>query len=197
MTSMNYPERYKTELLNAIESIDLAQVHAVIQILKEARAEGHRIFVCGDGRTDFVASQFLCEMVEQASFNRATRFRILALSDRPPRGGHAEDADRVFVEQLKNFAEPGDVVIGISVTGNSANVVNAVDYACWIGCRTIAVTGADGGKLASLADVTIKVSVAHVGSVEDAHMIICHMIGYYFVDFEQPIEHPSGGPLTG
>ncbi len=191
---MNYPERYKTELLNAIESIDLAQVQAVIQILKVARTEGHRIFVCGEGRTDLVASQFLCEMVEQASFNRSERFRALALTDRLPRGGRAQDADRVFVEQVKSFAEPGDVVIGISVTGNSANVVNAIDYAGWIGCRTIAVTGGDGGKLASLADVTIRVPVAHVGSIEDAHMIICHMIGYYFVDFEKPVVHPSGDP---
>jgi len=191
---MNYPERYKTELLNAIESIDLAQIELVIQILKEARAEGHKVFVCGDAGTDSIASQFLCDMVKEANVNRPERFRILALSDRPARSSHGEQAERLFVEQLKSFAEPGDVVIGISVTGNSPNVVNAIDYACWIGCRTVAVTGSDGGKLGSLADVTIQVAVAHVGSVEDAHMIICHMIGYYFVDFEKPLEHPFGGP---
>ena len=190
---MSYSARYKNELLNAIESIDLGKVEDVIQILKDARAEGHKIFVCGEGRPDFLASQFLCELVEQASFNRSERFRILALTDRPRWSGIPQDADRLFVEQLKNFAEPGDVVIGISVSGNSANVVNAIDYACWIGCRTVAVTGSDSGALGPLADITIQVAVSHVGSIENAHMIICHMIGYYFVDFERSVEFPPGG----
>ena len=191
---MSYPERYKTQLLNAIESIDLNLVEDVIQTLKEARTSGHKIFVCGDGGTDFIASRFLCDMVQQASFNRASRFRILALNDQMPRGTQAEASNRVFVEQLKNFAEPGDVVIGISVTGDSPNVVNAIDYACWIGCRTIAVTGKDGGKLAPLADLSIQVPVSHAASIEDAHMIICHMIGYYFVDFEKPLERLTDPP---
>lgn len=188
---MSYPERYKTELLNAIERIDLEKVEAVIKILQEARTSGHKIFVCGDGGADFIASESLCEMAKRASFNQSSRFRILALRDHLPRGREPKDAERVFVEQLKDFAEPGDVVIGISVTGNVASVVNAVSYACWIGCRTIAVTGHDGGQLAPLADISIQVAVSHAGSVEDAHMIICHMIGYYFLDFEKPVEHPS------
>ncbi len=69
-------------------------------------------------------------------------------------------------------------------TGNSLSLVNAVKYASWIGCRTIGITGGDGGRLAQLAELNIHVPVAHLGSIEDSHVIICHMIGYYFADLE-------------
>jgi D-sedoheptulose 7-phosphate isomerase len=90
----------------------------------------------------------------------------------------------VFLEQLKNFAEPGDVLLSISGSGNSANVLKAVEYANSIGCKTIALTGRDGGKLGPMANLNIQVPVPHMGRIEDAHMIICHMIGYYFMDTE-------------
>lgn len=185
---MNYPARYKSELLNAIQSIDLDKVNQVIEIFREARAHGRRIFVCGDGGTDFIAAQSLTEMVNSAGFNRSSRFRIMALTDQLPRvPGHKQEfaPDRVFVEQLKNFAEPDDVVMGISASGSIPSVLRAIEYASWIGCRTVAVTGCDAGELSSLADVMIDVRVAHHGSIEDAHIVICHMIGYYFVEFEK------------
>lgn len=185
---MNYPAQYKCELLDAIESLDLDKVNQVIDIFSEARVYGRRIFVCGDQGTDFAAAQSLCEMVSSAVFNRSARFRILALSDHMPRvsGQNPESvAGRVFVEQLKNIAEPDDVVMGISVSPNAPSVLGALEYASWIGCRTIAVTGCKGGELASLADVTIDVQASHVASIEDVHIVICHMIGTYFVEFEK------------
>jgi len=185
---MDYPGRYKNQILCALQSIDLGKVGQIIQIFKTARAHGRRIFVCGSGGSDSMASQFLCDIVKSASFNRSPRFRILALSDQTPRIGGMRDEfakDRIFVEQLKNFAEPEDVVLGICTSGASLNVVNAIEYASWIGCRTIAITGNDGGDAARLAELAIETPVTHVGSVEDVHLIICHMIGYYFVDSEK------------
>lgn len=185
---MDYPGQYKAQILNAIQSIDLGKVSQVIQVFKTARAHGQRIFVCGNGGVDSMVSQFLCDMVKGASYNRSSRLRILALSDQMPKVSREQDnltGDRVFVEQLKNFAEPEDVVMGICPSGNSPNVVNAIEYASWIGCHTIGVTGHDGGKIAQLAELNIQVPVTHAGSIEDAHVIICHMIGYYFVDVEK------------
>jgi len=182
---LSYPARYKFELLNAIQSLDLDKVNQVIEIFDEARTAGQRIFVCGRG-ADFAASQSLSEMVSNAPATGSSRFRILALSDQvSPRGGnyHPEShSDRVFVEQLKNVAEPDDVVLGISVSGNAPSVLHAIEYASWIGCKTIAVTGPEAGAVSLLADITIDVPVSHLASVEDAHLIICHMIGYYFVE---------------
>jgi len=88
----------------------------------------------------------------------------------------------VFEEQLKNFARPGDLVMAISGSGNSPNVVRALEWANGLGCRTIALTGRDGGKLGRLAQLNILVGVPHMGRIEDAHMIVCHMIGYYFME---------------
>ena len=187
---MDYPSQYQAEILNAIQSIDLDKVSQVIQVFKAARARGQKVFVCGADGLDSMASQFLCELVKGASLNRS-RFRILALNDRLPWIGPVRNDsahDRVFVEQLKNFAEPEDVVVGICTTGNTPNVVNAIEYASWIGCRTIGITGGDGGEVARLAELAIEVPVSHVGGIEDVHMIICHMIGSYFVEFEKPTE---------
>jgi D-sedoheptulose 7-phosphate isomerase len=90
----------------------------------------------------------------------------------------------VFAEQLKNFAERDDVVIAISGSGNSLNVVRAVEYANSIGCRTIALSGRDGGELGPLAQLNIHVREPHMGRIEDAHMVVCHMICYYFMEQE-------------
>jgi D-sedoheptulose 7-phosphate isomerase len=184
---MKYTAHYKARLLDAIQSIDLDKVDEVIQIFKDARSHSGRIFVCGDGEIDLIASEFLCDLVKEANLNQTARFRILPLSSRARwAAGHRGEmaAGRLFVEQLKNFAQPGDVFMGISATGGSLNVVRAIEYAKWIGCRTIAVTGDGPSKLSSLADIHLQVAVPHTGSVEDAELIICHMIGYYFLDLE-------------
>ncbi|HEV2448762.1 MAG TPA: SIS domain-containing protein [Candidatus Sulfopaludibacter sp.] len=188
MMTTTFPERYKSALFQAIDTIDLEKVRQAIDVLARARDEGRHIFVCGNGGSASTASHFVCDMVKGASFNRAKRFRILALTDSlPTLTAYSNDVhyDCVFVEQLKNFAQPGDVVMAISGSGNSPNVLGAIEYANSIGCRTIALTGRDGGKLAPLAELNIQVSNPHMGRIEDGHMIAAHMICYYFMDEEQ------------
>jgi D-sedoheptulose 7-phosphate isomerase len=180
-----YPQLYKADLQRAIESVDLAKVSRAIEILARARDEGRHIFVCGNGGSASTASHFVCDMVKGASFNRAARFRIMALTDSLPTiTAYSNDVgyECVFVEQLKNFAQPGDVLMAISGSGNSPNVLRAVEYANSAGCRTIALTGRDGGRLGPLAQLNIQVSNPHMGRIEDAHMIVTHMICYYFMD---------------
>ncbi|MBI3679728.1 MAG: SIS domain-containing protein [Acidobacteria bacterium] len=184
---MNFPEAYRTGCLKAIETIDLEKVQQAIELFKEARDCDRQIFVCGNGGSAATASHFVCDLVKGASFNRRSRFRILALTDSLPTiTAYSNDVsyDAVFVEQLKNFARPGDLVMGISGSGNSPNVLRAIEYANSIGCRTLALTGRDGGQLGPLAGLHLHVNHIHMGRIEDAHMIICHMIGYYFMDTE-------------
>ena len=185
----SFPEMYKADLLKAIETIDLEKVGQAIDILFQARDEGRRIFVCGNGGSASTASHFVCDMVKGASFQRDKRFRIMALTDSLPTiTAYANDVgyDCVFVEQLKNFAEPGDVVVAISGSGNSPNVLQAVEYANSIGCRSIALSGRNGGKLGPMAQLNLQASNAHMGRIEDVHMIVMHMICYYFMDAEKP-----------
>jgi D-sedoheptulose 7-phosphate isomerase len=186
---MTFPESYKAELLKAIETIDLNKVNQAIELFREARAQGRHIFVCGNGGSASTASHFACDIVKGASYQRERRFRIMALTDQlPTLTAYANDVgyDCVFAEQLKNFAQPGDVVMAISGSGNSPNVLEAVKYANHAGCRTVALTGRDGGKLGPLAHINIQVPVAHMGRIEDAHMIVCHMIGYCFMEERCP-----------
>jgi D-sedoheptulose 7-phosphate isomerase len=182
---MNFPAEYKTELLKALDAVDLGRVNQAIELFKDVRAHGRHIFVCGNGGSASTASHFACDMVKGASYNRGQRFRIMALTDQLATiTAYANDVsyDSVFVEQLRNFAQPGDLVMGISGSGNSPNVIRALEYANSIGCRTIALTGRDGGKLAPLAQLSIEVAAPHMGRIEDAHMMVCHMIGYYFME---------------
>ena len=182
---MTFPQVYKRAVLEAIDTIELDKVSAAIALFRAARANGSRIFVCGNGGSAATASHFACDVVKGASYNRPARFRIMALTDQVPTiTAYANDVsyDAVFVEQLKNFAEPGDLFMGISGSGNSPNVLRAIEYASATGCRTIALTGRDGGKLGALAQVHIQVREPHMGRIEDAHMIVCHMICYYFME---------------
>jgi D-sedoheptulose 7-phosphate isomerase len=182
-----FPANYKSEILKAIESIDLSKVNQVIGILAEARDAGRHIFVCGNGGSASTASHFVCDMLKGASFGRTSRFRIMALADSLPTiTAYSNDVsyECVFVEQLKNFAQPGDVVMAFSGSGNSPNVLRAVEYGNSIGCRTIALTGGNGGKLGPLAEVNVLVSNPHMGRIEDGHMIVMHMVCYYFMEAE-------------
>jgi D-sedoheptulose 7-phosphate isomerase len=191
---MSFSDDYRKQLIETIASIDLAKVDQAIEWLRQARNENRRIFVCGNGGSASTASHFACDIVKGASFNRRARFRIMALTDNlATLTAYSNDVgyDCVFVEQLKNFAEPGDVVMGISGSGNSVNVLRAVEYANNSGCRTIGLTGRDGGKLGSLAQLNIQVPVQHMGRIEDGHMIVCHMIGYYFMDTEYAATVPD------
>lgn len=184
----SFLELYKAGVLKATEAIELEKVGQAIGILTQARDEGRRIFVCGNGGSASTASHFVCDMAKGASFQRDKRFRIMALTDSLPTiTAYANDVgyDCVFVEQLKNFAEPGDVVMAISGSGNSPNVLHAMEYANSIGCRTIALSGRNGGKLGPMAQLNLQASIPHMGRIEDVHMIVMHMISYYFMDAEK------------
>jgi D-sedoheptulose 7-phosphate isomerase len=186
---MDFPEQYRAELLKAIDSIDLAKVRDAIDLFIQARDAGHTIFTCGNGGSASSASHFATDMVKGASYNREKRFRILSLVDSlPTLTAYSNDVayECVFVEQLQNFARPGDIVMAFSGSGNSPNVLRAVEYGNSIGCRTIALTGRDGGQLGAIAQLNIQVSHPHMGRIEDGHLIVMHMICYYFMDAERP-----------
>jgi D-sedoheptulose 7-phosphate isomerase len=185
---MTFPEQYIASVHEAIASLDLGRIEQAIEWFKQVRAAGRSIFVCGNGGSAATASHFATEMVKGASYNRASRFRMMALNDSLPTiTAYSNDVsyDCVFVEQLKNFAAPGDLVMGLSSSGNSVNVIRAFEYANSIGCRTLALTGRGGGKLGPLAQLNIEVRAPHTGRSEDAHMVVCHIICYYFMELEK------------
>jgi D-sedoheptulose 7-phosphate isomerase len=186
---MDFPYLYIQRLHAALDTIDLAKVAEAIAWFRDVRDAGGAIFVCGNGGSAATASHFATDMVKGASYGRPRRFRIQALTDSVSTlTAYANDVsyDCVFVEQLRNFARPGDIVMAISGSGNSSNVVRAVEYANSTDCRTLALTGFDGGRLARAARLALHIPEGHMGRVEDVHMIICHMICYAFMEDGQP-----------
>ncbi len=189
---MSFSDTYKSELLETIASIDTEEVNRAIAWFEQALVEDRHVFVCGNGGSGSTASHFVCDVLKGASYEREKRFRILSLCDSMPTlTAYSNDVsyECAFVEQLKNYARPGDLVMAISASGNSPNVVKAVEYANEAGCKTIVLTGRDGGKLGRAGQLNIHVPAEHMGRIEDAHMVICHMIAYRFMEQARP-----GGP---
>ncbi len=182
---MSFTAQYRTQLLATIQALDIAKVTQAIEWFRQARSEGRAIYVAGNGGSAATASHFVCDMVKGASFGKPSRFRIQSLSDSiPTLTAYSNDVSyaETIVEQLRTFAQPCDLYMAISASGNSPNVIRAMEYANSIGCRTLALTGRDGGKLGPLAGLSIHVEEQHMGRIEDAHHIVCHMIGYSFME---------------
>jgi D-sedoheptulose 7-phosphate isomerase len=184
----SFASLYKKELVDAINRVDIDKVEQATTWLREARDANRQIFTCGNGGSASTASHFVCDILKGASYQREKRFRISALTDSLSTvTAYANDVDyaSIFVEQLRNFANPGDVLIAISGSGNSRNVVAAAQYAKAVGCRVIGLTGRDGGELAQTVELDIRVPVQHMGQIEDAHLIICHMIAYQLMELSE------------
>lgn len=191
---MSFCDEYQAQLALALNKLDLAKIELAISWLKQVRDDGRQIFTCGNGGSASTASHFVTDMVKGASYGRSKRFRIYALTDSlSTMTAYANDVsyDCVFAEQLKNYASRGDLLLCISGSGNSPTVLEAAKYAHQVGCRIIALTGRDGGKLASMADLNISVAHPHMGRIEDLHLIICHMMCYYFMETETELELTS------
>ena len=182
---MSFSTDYLTKLRNTLDSLDPHKIDAFCRLIEETRDEGKQIFVCGNGGSGGTASHFVSDMGKGGSLDKPKRFRVFSLSDNMPWfSSLANDLsyDAVFVEQLKNFAEPGDVLIVISGSGNSQNVLEAVEYANDLGMVTIGIAGFQGGKLASMCQHSLVVDSAHMGRIEDGHFIVMHAIAYYFME---------------
>jgi D-sedoheptulose 7-phosphate isomerase len=182
---MTFTESYRDKLIATLNALDLKKVDEAYAWMREARSQGRTIFLTGNGGSAASASHFVCDMLKGASFQKAERFRIMSLHDNMPTlTAYSNDVDYhdAALEQLKNFAQPGDILIAISGSGNSPNVLRAMEYANVNGLKTIALSGRSGGKLSPLAQLDIHTSEDHMGRIEDAHMIALHMICYRFME---------------
>ena len=182
---MGHLEDYRAQVIDALNGIDLALVQCVLDTLANARERGSTIFTCGNGGSAATASHFATDLGKGASYSQPARFKVIALTDSISTiTAYANDVsyDVVFAEQLINHAKAKDILICISGSGNSPNVLRAVEAAKTAGLTTIAMTGFQGGALGSIVDLHINVPDNHMGRIEDAHMSLCHMIAFSFID---------------
>ena len=182
---MKYAIDYLENLKKTLATLDTAAIGKAVSWLKSARDGGRMVFVCGNGGSAAIASHLVVDLLKGASYGHKSRFKVMSLADSIATiTAYANDVNRdsIFVEPLRNFAQKGDVLLAISGSGDSRNVLNAVIYANSIGCRTIGLTRADGGALRDMVELALSVPNSHMGRLEDGFMVIAHIMAYAFMD---------------
>jgi len=184
----NYVEKYIKDHKAVTDSIPAGAVAQAIEKFREALKEDKQIFIFGNGGSATNASHFVTDLGKSSSDKTYRRFRCLSLNDNVgwiTAIGNDYSYDDIFKRQLENYAKPGDLVMVLSVSGSSPNLVTALEWCKETNVYTIALVGSKKGKLADLADQLIVIDSEHYGRVEDAQMTICHMICYAFVENEE------------
>ncbi|MBU0762100.1 MAG: SIS domain-containing protein [Candidatus Altiarchaeota archaeon] len=174
-----FANTYLKELKELFERLDLDPFEKIVKMILKAYDERKNIFVMGNGGSGSTASHFACDINKGCCFDLEKKFKMICLNDSlPTLLALSNDAsfDLVFVEQMKNFFNKGDLVIGISGSGNSQNVLNAIDYAKKNGGITMGLSGFSGGKLSQMVDIPFVAAIDDMQKVEDIHMIVVHMI---------------------
>ncbi|MDD5288781.1 MAG: SIS domain-containing protein [Dehalococcoidales bacterium] len=170
---------YLEDLRTVISKIPMHDVLQVVDVINEARENGKSIYIFGNGGSAATASHFACDLAKGAIRSNTRRIRALALTDMVPLlSAWANDSayEFVFSEQVENYVEFGDIVIAISGSGNSLNVLNGVAAARAKGAITIGLTAFDGGHLKNMVDTAIVVPVFSMEQAEDIHLMLEHII---------------------
>lgn len=176
---MNIIHQYITEHYLVLESLPVPQIIQLLNVLREARDNRKMIFLMGNGGSASTASHFVCDLGKNTDSEGGAPFRVIGLSDNiPAMLAYANDDgyEHVFAHQLSKLVSPGDVVIGISGSGNSKNVLNAMEVAKSACAYTVGFTGFDGGKLGQMVDLNLWVESNSMEQVEDIHLMMEHII---------------------
>lgn len=169
----------------ALDAVPLDAVLRLTELLRSALKEDRTIFVFGNGGSAANASHFVTDLGKSASDKVGKRFRVMSLNDNVSwvtALGNDYAYEDVFVGQLQNYARAGDVALALSVSGDSPNVVKALEWARAHALRTVALVGGKRGRMAEIAEHAIVVNDTHYGRVEDTQMVICHLACYAFIE---------------
>jgi D-sedoheptulose 7-phosphate isomerase len=170
---------YITELQGSLDALPMHAIEDAISILWDARMNNHQVFIMGNGGSASTASHFVCDLAKNTKKEGWPNFRVIGLTDNNAlitALANDEGYENVFAQQLASFIQPGDVVIAISASGNSPNVLKAIELANEINAKTIGFTGFDGGKLCQMVQLNINIPSNYIEHVEDIHLVLEHMI---------------------
>ena len=170
---------YWEDLAALSKALDSGRLRAAAELLLETQARGRVVYLVGNGGSAATASHFACDLAKGTRDGGGPTFKVIPLTDNVPlMTAWANDTayDRIFAEQLRSLARPGDLLVAISASGSSPNIVAAVEAALSLRVRTLALTGREGGRIAPMADLAIRVPSDRIEIVEDAHMAIAHSL---------------------
>jgi D-sedoheptulose 7-phosphate isomerase len=176
---MEHIHNYISILQQTLDQLPRQLIADVIEILNQARLQGKQVFIMGNGGSASTASHFVCDLAKNTRSESLPPFRVIGLSDNMALvSAYANDEgyENVFSQQLVNLINSGDVVIAISASGNSRNVIKAIEEARKHDATTIGFTGFDGGRLGQIVTIHIHVKSMIIEHVEDIHLILEHMI---------------------
>lgn len=177
---MNF-RKYMDDFQHLLNTVDESEVLRLGSAISDAYKSRRTVFIVGNGGSG-ANSSHLCEDLGKGTitdFDKQKRLRIISLTDNAPyllAWANDTSFERIFLEQLKNLALPGDLLVAISGSGNSPNIIAAVEFANSIGMRTFGVTGYDGGRLLGLAQDSIYIKSFDMGMVEAAHGVVFHYL---------------------
>jgi D-sedoheptulose 7-phosphate isomerase len=178
--------RYVADLSALLDKLDLRALEGLTEILRVARDAGATVFIAGNGGSAATATHWVNDLSKAASRSGRRPFRSICLSDNTSwltALANDEGYDRVFARQLENLAAPGDVLVLISASGNSPNLLAAAEYARQRGLGTAALVGFDGGRLRDLVDAHVLVETPHgeYGLVESAHSVVADIVTTFLI----------------
>jgi D-sedoheptulose 7-phosphate isomerase len=191
-TNIDHARDYFGQLRAIIEHVDLNAVNRVFQQLRTARDRGSRVFIAGNGGSSSTASHWVNDLSKNTKRSGRDPLQAMCLSDNASwltALANDEGYDRVFAGQLENFARRDDLLIVITASGNSPNLVCAVEFARSAGVKTIGFLGFDGGILKNLVDdfIWVKTDKGQYELVEDAHMMLCHVLSTSLSKDRRPV----------
>ena len=183
---VEFARGYLEGLKKCLDALSLEAVAEVIGCLEEAYREGRQVFIIGNGGSAATASHLACDLgkntLSTEGRETARRFRVVALTDNAPwMTALANDLgyEHIFSEQLKNLVQEGDLLIAISGSGDSPNIVEGVRAAKALGAKVVGMLGFDGGKVRGMADVCVVVESNEYGYIEDVHLALAHLMTAY------------------
>ncbi|MFO7655635.1 MAG: SIS domain-containing protein [Bacteroidales bacterium] len=170
---------YFNKVADTLKKIDQGTLDKMVQAIFDCRENGNTIYIFGNGGSAATASHVAGDFMKGISYQLEKRFRVICLNDNiPGTSAISNDLsyDEVFIEPLKTFLTKNDLVIGISGSGNSVNVVKAMEFAKSVGAVTIAVCGYKGGKIKEIADIAVHAPVNDMEVAEDIHLVLFHAV---------------------
>lgn len=180
---INKLSTYLNLLHNALNLIEFDRIEKIVDILYEAYLNNNQVFIIGNGGSSATASHFACDLGKGDTIHKEKNLRVMSLTDNVSLlTATANDFgyDTIFVKQLDILLNENDVVIAISASGNSPNIVKAAKFAKKLGAQVIGFVGFKGGELKKIADIYIHINIDNYQIVEDLHLILSHMISVQF-----------------
>jgi D-sedoheptulose 7-phosphate isomerase len=186
---------YFATVQRVLDDVPFDAVDRIVDVLAQANREGRTVFICGNGGSAATATHFACDLSKRPSVPGQPRFRVVALTDNlslMTAISNDISYDAVFAEQLIPLVRGGDIVIGISGSGNSQNVLNAIQAASSAGATTVGFCGFDGGRLKQMVDLPLHIPCNVMAMVEDVHLMLEHAICERLLALNQDVPMANG-----